>query len=382
MPNVNQDVCHLYKRKKMSHIQVLAFYQTFYQVLALLWFFLLFIASNQKNAKKFFTSAKNFFTCRGKKDVDKDDLDVKRKSRCAKDIERELSIKERRIRLTKVDDFIDQCTDIANKELDRSPDIRPEQAPTSKIFMITFKGDTEATGADKLTDQIEFLIKLAKPGDVVLLDLDSGGGYVSSYGYLYAELMRLKQHGIDLHVFVGQVAASGGYLLAVTGNKIISSPFAAIGSIGVIVEQLNFNKLLRKVGVEVEQHTAGDNKRNITTYGVNTDEKREKLNKSLKETHEAFQEMILKNRPGIDIKKVSTGQCWFGQECIDLNLVDQISSLGCYLEQLKKERPREIIRVGAEFPTVNSLVNLDKGMLKNFLEELKQAFQGRTPFVI
>ena len=325
---------------------------------------------------------RKFFIFGRKKDVDKDNLDAKRKSRCAKDIGRELGIKERRIRLTKVDAFVDQCADMANKELCRTPDIRPDQAPTSKIFMITFKGDSEAQGTDKLTDQVEFLIQLAKPGDVVLLDLESGGGYVSSYGYLYAELMRLKQRGIDLHVFVGKVAASGGYLLAVTGNKIISSPFAVIGSIGVIVEQLNFNKLLRKVGVEVEQHTAGDDKRDITTYGVNTDEKREKLNQSLKETHKAFQDMILKNRPGIDIAKVATGKCWFGQECVDLNLVDQISSLGDYLEQLKKECPREIIRVGAEFPAANSLISLDKGVLKHFLEELKQTFKGRTPFII
>jgi ClpP class serine protease len=84
-------------------------------------------------------------------------------------------------------------------------------------------------------------------GDNVLLVLNTGGGTVTGYGLAAAQLVRLGQAGLKLTVCVEQVAASGGYMMACVADKIIASPFAVLGSIGVISEQPNVYERL-KVG--------------------------------------------------------------------------------------------------------------------------------------
>ena len=79
-------------------------------------------------------------------------------------------------------------------------------------------------------------------------------------------------------ICVDKVAASGGYMMACVGNKILASPFAIIGSIGVLAQVPNFNKLLQNKGIAFEQHTAGNYKRTVTMFGKNTDKDRKKLN--------------------------------------------------------------------------------------------------------
>ena len=89
-----------------------------------------------------------------------------------------------------------------------------------------------------------------------MLNLESGGGTVIGYGLAAAQLSRLKDSKIKLTVCIDKVAASGGYMMACIADKIIASPFALIGSIGVIGAVPNFNKLLKKNNIEYEMHTA------------------------------------------------------------------------------------------------------------------------------
>ncbi|MCV5990759.1 S49 family peptidase, partial [Escherichia coli] len=84
---------------------------------------------------------------------------------------------------------------------------------------------------------------------------------------------------------VDKVAASGGYMMACVADKIVSAPFAIVGSIGVIAQIPNFNKLLKKHDIEYEQLTAGEYKRTLTMFGENTDKARDKFKQELEETH-------------------------------------------------------------------------------------------------
>ena len=85
-----------------------------------------------------------------------------------------------------------------------------------------------------------------------------------------------------------KVVASGGYMMACVGNKIIASPFAIIGSIGVLAQVPNFNKLLKNKGIDFEQQTAGDFKRTVTMFGKNTEKDRKKLKEQLEDIHVLF----------------------------------------------------------------------------------------------
>ena len=151
---------------------------------------------------------------------------------------------------------------------------------------------------------------------------------ISGYGHATAQLLRLVSAGLKLSVCVDEVAASGGYMMAAVANEIIASPFAIIGSIGVISTMPNVTKLLDSLGVEVEDVTAGQYKRTMVPYKLSTPESRQKVQEDVDIYHAAFQEHILKCRgeKGIDVVKVATGETWFGDTALKLKLVDRIGT--------------------------------------------------------
>ena len=112
----------------------------------------------------------------------------------------------------------------------------------------------------------------ARPGDEVLLRLESPGGTVTGYGLAASQLTRLKAAGINLTVAVDQVAASGGYMMACVADQVLGAPFAVFGSIGVVTTIPNVNRLLKRNHVDVEMLTAGEYKRTLTVIGENTSE--------------------------------------------------------------------------------------------------------------
>ena len=122
------------------------------------------------------------------------------------------------------------------------------------------------------------------------------------------------------------MAASGGYMMACVADKIVAAPFAVIGSIGVLAQLPNFNRLLDKAGIDFEQHTAGEFKRTVTMFGKNSDRERQKLKEELQETHGLFRGFVSEHRPKLDIDKVATGEHWYGSQALELNLVDEIKT--------------------------------------------------------
>ena len=118
---------------------------------------------------------------------------------------------------------------------------------------------------------------VATPEDEVVVTLESPGGVVHGYGLAASQLQRLRDRKIPLTIIVDKVAASGGYMMACVANKLIAAPFAIIGSIGVIIELPNFNRLLKKHDIDYEQLTAGEYKRTLTVLGENTEQGRAKM---------------------------------------------------------------------------------------------------------
>lgn len=206
------------------------------------------------------------------------------------------------------------------------------------LFVVDFKGSIDAREVTSLREEVTAIVAVAKPGDEVLLRLESGGGMVHAYGLASSQLARFKQAGIPLIVSVDKVAASGGYMMACVADRIISAPFAVVGSIGVIAQLPNFNKLLKKKNIEFEQLTAGEFKRTLTMFGENTDKARKKFVEELEETHGLFKQFIAEHRPSLDLEKVATGEHWFGNQALPLGLVDQIGTSDDYLMAATKER--------------------------------------------
>ncbi|MCF4551634.1 protease SohB [Acinetobacter baumannii] len=201
-----------------------------------------------------------------------------------------------------------------------------------KIFVLDFKGDIQASAVENLREEITLILATAKAGrDRVVVRLESPGGMVHGYGLAAAQLVRLRDAGFHLTICVDKVAASGGYMMACIANEIISAPFAVVGSIGVVAQVPNFNRLLKEHNVDFELYTAGQYKRTVTMFGENTPEGKAKFEEELQQTHVLFKHFVEKYRSQLNVDKVATGEHWYGQDALDLNLVDKLQTSDEYL---------------------------------------------------
>ncbi|MGY4677463.1 protease SohB [Pasteurella sp. P03HT] len=206
------------------------------------------------------------------------------------------------------------------------------------LYVLTFQGDMMASQTQALREEISAIIGAAKPEDEVLLRLESPGGVVHGYGLAASQLLRLKQQGIKLTVAVDKVAASGGYMMACVADKIVAAPFAILGSVGVVAQIPNIHRLLKKHDVDVEVMTAGEYKRTMTVLGENTEKGKQKFQQELEETHQLFKQFVEQHRPQLDIDKIATGEHWFGQQALTLQLIDDISTSDDLILQALKEK--------------------------------------------
>ncbi|WP_159564290.1 protease SohB [Budvicia diplopodorum] len=201
-----------------------------------------------------------------------------------------------------------------------------QKAAKTCVYVLEFKGSVDAHEVEALREEISAVLAIAKPGDEVLLKLESPGGMVHGYGLAASQLDRLRKAGIRLTAAVDKVAASGGYMMACVADHIVAAPFAVIGSIGVVAQVPNFHRLLKKNDIDVELHTAGEFKRTLTLFGENTDQGREKFREELNETHQLFKDFVRQQRPSLDIDSVATGEHWFGSQAMEKGLIDAIGT--------------------------------------------------------
>ena len=218
-----------------------------------------------------------------------------------------------------------------------------KETPKPCVYVLDFKGDISASETTALREEISAIINVAKADDEVLLRLESPGGVVHGYGLAASQLARLKQKGIKLTVAVDKVAASGGYMMACVADKIVSAPFAIIGSIGVVAQIPNIHRLLKKHDVDVDVMTAGEFKRTVTVLGENTEKGKQKFQAELEETHQLFKQFVTQNRPHLDVDKVATGEHWFGQQALALQLVDELATSDDII--LEKMKDKSVIAV-------------------------------------
>lgn len=218
---------------------------------------------------------------------------------------------------------------LEQKQKSKSADAR--QAKDKRVFVLDFDGDVQASRVDQLRKEITAVLTSAGTQDEVVVRLESPGGVVHGYGLAASQLHRITEQEIPLTVVVDKVAASGGYMMAAVANRIVAAPFAVLGSIGVVAQVPNVHRLLKKNDVDVELVTAGKYKRTLTMLGENTEEGKAKFQQELDDTHALFQQHITTHRPSVDVAEVATGETWYGQEAVALNLIDEISTSDSYL---------------------------------------------------
>ena len=210
--------------------------------------------------------------------------------------------------------------------------------------------------------------------------LENHGGIVHEHGLAASQLARIRDRGIPLIVCVDKVAAGGGYLMACVASKIYAAPFAILGSIGVLAQIPNFNRLLDSHGVDFEQISAGKYKRTVTMFGKNTDEDRDKLKEELEDVHALFKSAVSKYRPELDLDKVATGEHWYGTRALELGLADEIRTSDELLLELAEERDLYHLSFKIKQPLQKRLMsNIDGAIEKVDAASWRRRFEGRLP---
>lgn len=221
-----------------------------------------------------------------------------------------------------------------------------ESNTDKKVYLIDFEGDVKASAVDNLREEVSAILAAASSQDEVVVRVESPGGVVHGYGLAASQLLRIRDKGLLLTVCVDKVAASGGYMMACTAHKILSAPFAIVGSIGVVAQVPNLHRTLKRYDVDYKEYTAGDYKRTVSLLGEITSKGEEKFKEQLEETHVLFKSFVQKLRPNIEIDKVATGEYWYGEQALQKNLVDVIRTSDDYLMELSEKH--QIIKVQFE----------------------------------
>ena len=274
----------------------------------------------------------------------------------------------------------DERKKVAKEKKKQDKAAAKEKSTRPRSFVIDFKGDLRASAVASLREEVNAVLDVATDGDEVIVRLENHGGVVHEHGLASSQLARIRDRGMPLTICVDKVAASGGYLMACVANKIYAAPFAILGSIGVLAQIPNFNRMLDSHGVDFEQITAGKFKRTVTMFGENTDEDRAKLKEELEDVHALFKGAVSQYRPDLDLEKVATGEHWYGTRALTLGLADEIGTSDEVLSDRVAERDLYSLSYKIKQPLQKRLLaSIDNALEKVDAVGWRRRFESRLP---
>lgn len=175
-----------------------------------------------------------------------------------------------------------------------------------------------------------------KHAPAVAISINSPGGAPVQSRLIYRRIRDLAaEHQKKVFVFVEDVAASGGYMIALAGDEIIADPSSIVGSIGVVSASFGFPELLKKIGVERRVYTAGSNKVTLDPFQPEKAEDIERLKALQLEIHATFIDMVKERRAGKlgDNPDLFSGLFWTGTTAASLGLIDGLGDMLSFLRK-------------------------------------------------
>lgn len=169
----------------------------------------------------------------------------------------------------------------------------------------------------------------------VAISINSPGGSPVQSRLIYKRIRDLAaEKNKTVLVFVEDVAASGGYMIAVAGDEIIADPSSIVGSIGVVSGSFGFTELISKIGVERRVYTAGKNKVANDPFQPEKPEDVERLKALMIEMHDTFIDLVKERRAGklANDPDLFSGLFWTGKKSLDLGLVDALGDMRTVLK--------------------------------------------------
>jgi len=181
--------------------------------------------------------------------------------------------------------------------------------------------------------------ELRKRKDIkaVVLRIDSPGGAVGPVQEIFEELKLLRKEK-PLIVSMGGVSASGGYYLALSGQKIFANPGTITGSIGVMIQLPNFEKLMEKLGISTEVIKSGEFKDTGSSFRKLSPKEKEYLQEKVNLLHTQFVKAVSEERklPLEKVKEIANGKIYTGEEALKLGLIDALGNFYRALDEARK----------------------------------------------
>ncbi len=183
----------------------------------------------------------------------------------------------------------------------------------------------------------------------LVLRVDSPGGSVGASQEIYRALERFKESKKPVVVSMGNVAASGGYYISVPADYIYANPGTITGSIGVIIQHIDYKELLNRIGVSTTAIKTGKFKDTLSPFRKLTEEEKEYLESTIQDAYQQFISAILKYRSGKiseeKLKSIADGRIMTGLMAQKVGLVDGIGNIEDAIDMAKKLSRAEKARV-------------------------------------
>jgi len=224
-----------------------------------------------------------------------------------------------------------------------------------------------------------------KKAPAVALIVNSPGGSPVQSRLIFKRIRDLaKENEKDVLVFVEDVAASGGYMIAIAGDEIFVDPSSVVGSIGVVAAGFGFTELIKKIGVDRRVYTAGEKKVTLDPFQPEVPEDIAYLKTLQQEIHDTFIDLVKSRRGDVlsDDPDLFSGKFWTGKTGVELGLVDAIGDLRGVLRDRygEKAQPRLISAPRGLFGRKGALGVAGKGarLTEGLGEELISTVEERA----
>jgi len=174
----------------------------------------------------------------------------------------------------------------------------------------------------------------------IVLSVNSPGGGVKESAEIYKRLLKIKEERqIPIYVSMDSMAASGGYYISAPADKIFAQRDTITGSIGVIMQSINYQALAEKVGIKYETFKSGEHKDMLSPMREVTAEERAMMQDMINESYEEFVDIVEKGRnmSEAEVKKVADGRILSGTKALESGLIDEIGDQEATITALRED---------------------------------------------
>lgn len=190
-------------------------------------------------------------------------------------------------------------------------------------------------------DRIAAALRAARADDAVkavVLRVDSPGGAVTASDVIWREVA-LTAEKMPVIISMSDVAASGGYWIAMAGTRVLAMPGTYTGSIGVVMARFHLSGTYDKLGIGNAVVKRGRNADIFVDSQPLSDEQRERLQSSVDSTYEIFLDKVAQARGMTrdEVEQLAAGRVWTGQQALELGLIDELGGLRAALSVARRE---------------------------------------------